>query len=98
MPNGSGEVDEKTDKQQETRYNREDDLVQRILTMPADREYLIFRKFEVADYCITKHGEATWGETIALTALDGIKADLLRFGVVREEKLESEARSLRSAT
>lgn len=66
--------------------------------MPAGGEYQVFRKVEVANYYITKDGEATWTETLALTALDGIKADLLRFGIKREAELASKARSFRSAT
>ena len=61
------------------RDSREDDLALQILTTPTDVDWTIFRKFEVIDYIITQHGEATWVERRALTALDAIKADLLRF-------------------
>jgi len=87
------EDDEKTDEQQKARCDREDDLAHLILTAPAVYDWMIFRKFEVADYCITKHGDAagvTWGEAIALTALDSIKADLLRLGRKEEMKLAKE--------
>jgi hypothetical protein len=36
---------------------------------------------EVIEHYHIKHGEASWEECLALTALTGIKADLLRFGV-----------------
>jgi hypothetical protein len=85
--------DEETDEQQEARCSREEDLAQRILAMHAGTECLVFRKFEVADYYITKHGEATWTETLALTALDGIKADILRLGAAREEHRRDAASS-----
>jgi hypothetical protein len=32
-------------------------------------------------YCLTEHGEATWGELLAPTALAAIKADILRFSL-----------------
>ncbi len=68
-------------------FEREDELIQLILTAPVPYEWMIFRKFEVAAYCITKHGEASWAELFALQALDAIKADILRMGQTREREL-----------
>jgi hypothetical protein len=87
-----GEKDE-TDEQQNERCDRKDDLAHLILTTPAVYDWMIFRKFEVVDYIITKHGEATYVELMALTALSAIKADILRFGLMREEKYEEELRT-----
>jgi hypothetical protein len=35
----------------------EDDLVHLVLTTPARSDWMVFCKFEVIDYIITKHGE-----------------------------------------
>ena len=86
-----GEKDE-TDEQQNERCDRKDDLAHLILTMPAVYDWMIFRKFEIADYLITKHGEATYAEIMALTALSAIKTDILRFSLMREEKYEEKLR------
>jgi hypothetical protein len=70
---------EETGEESEARNSREDDLALQILMTPTDVDWRIFRKFEVIDYILTMYGEATWAERRALTALDAIKADLLRF-------------------
>ena len=69
--------------------DREWELAHLILTTPVVYDWMIFRKFEVIDYCITKHGEANRGELMALTALDSIKADILRHGIMSEKKAEA---------
>jgi hypothetical protein len=56
---------------------------------PALYDWMIFRMFEVVSSCLTKHGKASWGELLALTALDSIKADILRRGIFLEKKAET---------
>jgi hypothetical protein len=88
----SDEEKDETDERQNERCDRTDELAHLILTTPAVYDWMIFQKFEVANACRTKHGEATWGELLALTALDSIKADILRLGLTREAEREKEFR------
>jgi hypothetical protein len=53
---------------------------------------MIFRKLEIISYFITKHGEIeSWVELMALTALDSIKADILRIAFMCEPQSEEKA-------
>ncbi|MEJ0093140.1 MAG: hypothetical protein WDN46_06840 [Methylocella sp.] len=79
-------AEEAPDDEQAELCRREDELMQLILTAPVPYEWMIFRKLEVVNYCITKHGEASWSELLALTALDAIKADILRMSQMRERE------------
>jgi hypothetical protein len=79
--------DDETDEQYTAREACEDELVHRILTAPMDCGESVFRKIEVVEYCITLHGEGSWGDLLALTALSAIKADILRHGLLREAHL-----------
>jgi hypothetical protein len=87
-------VDEGTDETGEKSNALNDrgwDLVHLILTTPAVFDWMIFQKFEVIGYCLTKYGEASYSELMALTALDSIKADILRHGIMSEKKAEAAA-------
>jgi hypothetical protein len=80
-----------TDEDAEVLSGREWELTHLVLTMPAVYDWMIFRKFEVINHYITKHGTANSGELMALTALDSIKADILRHGIMSEKNLSAEA-------
>jgi len=73
------------------RGSHEWELAQRILSTPAVYDWMVFQKFEVINHYITKHGEASPMELMALMALDGIKADLLRFELMKERRLAARA-------
>jgi hypothetical protein len=83
----SKQDEDETDEQQSARSDCEDELIQRILTAPVACDWMIFYKFEVVEHCLALHGEASWGELIALTAFSAIKADILRHGLLREAHL-----------
>jgi hypothetical protein len=81
----------KTDDDANACGDREWELTHLILTMPVVYDWMIFRKLEIINYHIMKYGEVNNGELMALTALDGIKADILRLWIFRENKLNAEA-------
>lgn len=49
---------------------------------------MAFRKLEVINFILTKHGEATYVELMALKAIDSIKADLLRLDRIHNARVE----------
>ncbi|MEJ0095169.1 MAG: hypothetical protein WDN46_17680 [Methylocella sp.] len=71
-------------------FAREEELIELILPAPAPYHWMIFCKFEIINYYLTKHGEASWTELLALQALDAIKGDMLRMGQVRERHIGKE--------
>jgi hypothetical protein len=53
----------------DARGDGEDELIHRILTAPVVCDWMILHKFEVIEHCLELHGEASWGELSALTAI-----------------------------
>lgn len=81
----AAEFEDETEEQQNARGDRQDDLAQLIFTSPVTSQWMVFRKLEVINYFITKHGEVeTWGALLAAAALASIKTDILRIDFMRD--------------
>jgi hypothetical protein len=58
----------------DARADGEDELIHRILTAPVVCDWMIFHKFEViVEHSLELHGEASWGELLALTAISRLR-------------------------
>jgi len=69
------------------RSEREQTLAAVLLSTPAPFLWQTLQKFEVLDYILTKHGEASEGDMMVIGALASIKADILRQGIMRDKEL-----------
>jgi hypothetical protein len=84
------ECDYMTSDDSGARSEREQTLAAVILSAPAPYLWQTLQKFEVLDYILTKHGEASDGDLMVIEALASIKADILRQGIMRDRKLARE--------
>ena len=82
----TGATGQEAAAESEALAEREERLAHLILTTPAPHDWQMLLKFEVIDHMMTKHGETSPDEVMALTAFNSIKADILRQKNIREEE------------
>jgi hypothetical protein len=81
------------------RADRSDELVRLMATMPATEGWMVLRKLEVLEWCLSADG-TMWADNREIVLAAGIKADLLRFAMEGEKRephvvLSVEGRDLR---
>jgi hypothetical protein len=75
-----------TEDEHRAQGERLEELARLVTTTPAPIPWMIWRKFQVLECYLAYNGEGTtWRDNREIVMLAGIKADLIRFGIGRDD-------------